>query len=94
MSDLENVRIAIHGQLYLRPPGLEPHIAQGFYTDQEQPGTPPQIDDTFAQDEDEEGFVLSEEEEEEEEGEEFEDEELEEEEEHVLPLSSLADILD
>ena len=74
------MRIAIHGQLYLRPPGLEPYLPQGLYAEQEQSGTPAQIDETFIQDEDEEGFPLSEEEEEEEEMDEHEDEELEDEE--------------
>jgi hypothetical protein len=73
------VRIAIHGQLYLRPPGLEPYLPSGLYADQEQSGTPIQIDETFIQDEDEEGFPLSEEEEEEE-PDEYDDEELEDEE--------------
>lgn len=72
------MRIAIHGQLYLRPPGLEPYLPPGLYADQEQIGTPAHIDETFIQDEDEEGFPLSEEEEEE--ADEYEDEELEDEE--------------
>lgn len=72
------MRIAIHGQLYLRPPGLEPYLPQGLYPDQEQSGPPAQIDETFIQDEDEEGFPLSEEEEEE--ADEYDDEELEDEE--------------
>ena len=72
--------------MYLRPPGFEPYVAPGLYADQEQAGTPAQMDETFIQDEDEEGFVMSEEEEEEEEeeeGEEYEDGELEDEEEQV-----------
>jgi hypothetical protein len=82
------VRIAIHGQLYLRPPGLEPYAPPGYYGDQDQ-ATPPQVDETFNP-EDEEGLALTEEEEEEE-VEEYYDEELEEEqdpaeEEQVTPL--------
>lgn len=80
------MRIAIHGQLYLRPPGLEPYLPQGLYADQEQSETPAQIDETFTQDEDEEGFPLSEEEEEEAE---YEDEELEEEEQVQLAQETL-----
>jgi hypothetical protein len=67
--------------MYLRPPGLEPIAPIGDFTDQEQTGTPAIIDETFIQDEDEEGFVLSEDEEEE-----YEDEELEEEDEHVSSM--------
>lgn len=53
-------------------------MAPGFYGDQEQ-DTPAMAEETFLQDEDEEGFMLSDEEEE---GDEYEDEEeLEEEEE-------------
>jgi hypothetical protein len=73
------VRIAIHGQLYLRPPGLEPYTPPGYYADQDQ-ATPAQVDETFNAEEDEEGLPLTEEEEEEE-VEEYYDEELEEEEE-------------
>ena len=72
--------------MYLRPPGFEPYVAPGSYADQEQAGTPAQMDETFIQDEDEEGFVMTEEEEEEEEeeeGEEYEDGEFEDEEEQV-----------
>ena len=58
---MENMRIAIHGQAWLRPPGMEPYTSPGYYGDQEQQEiTMP--DETFLQDEDEEGFVLSEEE--------------------------------
>jgi len=80
--------IAIHGQTFLRPPGFEPYVAPGSYADQEQAGTPAQLDETFIQDEDEEGFVMSEDddddEEEEEEVDEYEDEELEDEEEEQV----------
>ena len=89
------MRIAIHGQLYLRPPGLDPYVPPGYYGDQEQTGTPAHVDETFVQDEDEEGFVLSELEEEpgdeeleeleELEEEEYEDEELEDELQVPLP---------
>jgi hypothetical protein len=73
------VRIAFHGQRYLRPPGLEPYTPPGYYADQDQ-ATPAQVDETFNAEEDEEGLPLTEEEEEEE-VEEYYDEELEEEEE-------------
>jgi hypothetical protein len=66
--------------MYLRPPGLEPVAPIGEFADQEQAGTLAVIDETFIQDEDEEGFVLSDDEEE---GDEYEDEELEEEDEQV-----------
>jgi hypothetical protein len=54
-----------------------------MYGDQEQPGTPAQIDETFIQDEDEEGFVMSDEDEDEDEEEEEGDEDLDDEEEQV-----------
>jgi hypothetical protein len=57
---------------------MEPYMAPGFYGDQEQQDTPAMAEETFLQDEDEEGFMLSDEEEE---GDEYEDEEVEEEEE-------------
>jgi hypothetical protein len=73
--------IRSHGQAYLRPPGLEPVTPDGPYADQEQGGTPAQMDETWVQDEDEEGVILTEEED----GEEYEDEEdFEEEDEQVL----------
>jgi hypothetical protein len=53
-------------------------MAPGFYGDQEQQDTPAMAEETFLQDEDEEGFMLSDEEEE---GDEYEDEEEREEEE-------------
>lgn len=71
------MRIAIHGQSYLRPPGLEPYEHPGLYPEHDQQGTPAQIDGTFL--EDEEGFILSEDEE----AEDYDDEELLEDEEHV-----------
>jgi hypothetical protein len=73
--------IRFHGQQYLRPPGLEPLRPQGEI-DHEQT-TPAAVDETFIQDEDEEGFVLSDDEED---GDDYEDEELDdEEEEQVSP---------
>ena len=66
----------------MRPPGIEPDLPSGLYPDQEQSESLAQVEETFIQDEDEEGFPLSEEEEEEEEEEEadeYEDEELDEE---------------
>ena len=71
------MRIAIHGQLYLRPPGLEPYTPPGYYAEQDQ-ATPPQVDETFNAEEDEAGLPLTEEEEE---VEEYYDEEVEEDEE-------------
>jgi len=84
------VKIAIHGQLYLRPVGLEPYTPPGYYAEQDQ-ATPPQIDETFNQEQDELPVPLAEEEEDVEEyyeEEELEEEEvLEEEEEQVCPLA-------
>ena len=65
----KHARIAVHGQDYLRPPGLELGSGSGRFTDQEQTSTPLQPDETFIAEEDEEGFAPSGDE-----GEEFEDE--------------------
>jgi hypothetical protein len=73
--------IRFHGQQYLRPPGLEPIRPHGEF-DHEQ-ATPAGVDETFIQDEDEEGFVLSDDEED---GDDYEDEELEEEEQVSLSI--------
>lgn len=64
---------------------MEPYMSPGFYGDQEQQDTPAMAEETFLQDEDEEGFMLSEDEEE---GDEYEEEEELEEEEQVLPADS------
>jgi len=58
----ENTRIASYGSTFLRPPGLDLAVPPGYYADQEQTGSPTQIvDETFVQEEDEEGFILTEE---------------------------------
>ena len=84
----QNMRIAIHGRTYLRPPGLDPYAPPGLYGDQEQPGNITQLEESFMPDEDERGFALNEVEEDEEEDE-FEDETLEEEQ-VVHPKSTTA----
>jgi len=81
------VKIAIHGQLYLRPVGLQPYTPAGYYAEQDQ-ATPSHVDETFNQEEVGQLAPLTEEEDVEEyyEEEELEEEEvLEEEEEQVSP---------
>jgi hypothetical protein len=57
-----NTQIASFGATYLRPPGLDPAVSAGYYADQEQSGEPSHVvDDTFVAEEDEEGFIITEE---------------------------------
>lgn len=84
------MKIAIHGQLYLRPVGLQPYTPPGYYAEQDQP-TPSHVDETFNQEEEvgQLGPLMEEEDVEEyyEEEELEEEEALEEEEEQVCPLA-------